>query len=307
MRAASDTAGAFSTSVDAGLAAHGGRTTDVYPTLAQASPDAFAAAVHRLSGTPMAAGDAAVPFILMSVAKPFVLALASDALGVDAVVSLTGMAATGLPFNSPEAITNGPRGRTNPMVNPGAITVASLMGGGDAAAGERAIRDGLSAFAGRELTADAAMVDAIHASNHRNRALATLLHERGLLGGALEDALHLYTYQSCVEVTVRDLARMGAVLAGEGADPDTGATVVSPRAAGLAVEAMALAGMYTATEAWMTAAGLPAKSGIAGGLVMVSPGWGAFAAWSPPLDTEGNPVRAQAAARAFAAALRAGD
>lgn len=296
----------FRAAVIAGRSAHGGRTTDVYPPLTRASPDLFAAAAHPIVGEPRGAGDSATEFILMSVAKPFVLALAADVHGAPAVLARTGMDATGRSFNDPLAVSSSPDGRTNPMVNPGAITVASLMGGGDAGAGEDAIRRGLSSFAGRELTADPVMVDAIHASNGRNRLLAGLLAERGLLASGLEDALHLYTFQSCVSVTVADLARMGAVLAHGGVDPATGRRVVGAPAAALALEAMHVAGLYEATDDWIASARYPAKSGIAGALVMVMPGWGAFAAYSPPLDDAGNPVRAQAAAREFARQIRGG-
>ncbi|MDN4474394.1 glutaminase [Demequina sp. SYSU T00192] len=280
-----------------------GRVTAVYPALAAVDPALLAAAVRPVAGAPTAAGHADARFILMSVAKPFVLALAVDALGAERVLALTGMRETGRAFNDPAAITDAPDGRTNPMVNPGAITASSLLGGGDVRAGEAAIREGLSAFAGRALAADAVMVDAIHATNERNRVLAGLLAEHSLLGCDLEDALHLYTYQSCLGLTVRELARMGAVLAHGGLDPVSGARVVSEEAAAIALEAMALAGLYEATASWRAEVGLPAKSGIAGGLVMVAPGAGALAAYSPGLDPTGNPLRAQRIARTLAPAL----
>ncbi|WP_156160692.1 glutaminase [Demequina soli] len=289
--------------VDDARLAPEGRVTAVYPALAAVDPALLAAAVHPLGGTPEAAGNVDAPFILMSVAKPFVLALAVDTVGTERVVGLTGMTATGLAFNDPDAIRRSPDGRTNPMVNPGAITAASLLGDGDVRAGEARMRAGLSAFAGRDLAADPVMVEAIHATNQRNRLLAGLLDERGLLGCALEDALHLYTFQSCVGLRVADLARMGAVLAGGGLDPVTGARTVSAEAADVALRAMALAGLYEASHTWMAAVGVPAKSGIAGGLVMIAPGRAALAAYSPGLDDAGNPVRAQEVARALAPVL----
>ncbi|WP_228375098.1 glutaminase [Demequina iriomotensis] len=276
-----------------------GRVTEVYPALAAVDPVLLAAAVHPLTGEAAVAGHVGARFILMSVAKPFTLALAVDAHGADSVLALTGLEATGLPFNDPAAITGRPGGRTNPMVNPGAITVASLLT-------EPMIRDGLSRFAGRELGADAVMVSAIQATNERNRLLASLLAERGLLGAGLEEALRLYTLQSCVGVSIADLARMGAVLAHGGVDPVDGGRVVSAEAARLAVDAMALAGLYEASGAWAAGGGLPAKSGIAGGLVMVAPGIGALAAYSPGLDGLGNPLRAQAVATAMAPWLAEG-
>ncbi|WP_062306463.1 glutaminase [Demequina subtropica] len=273
-----------------------GEVTQVYPALAAIDPALLAASWHPLEGAPATAGHADARFILMSVAKPFALALAVDAHGADHVLALTGHAPTGLPFNDPAAITGGTDGRTNPMVNPGAITVSSLLD-------EAQLRDGLSRFAGRPLGADAVMVDAIHATNQRNRLLAGLLAERGLLRATVEEALHRYTLQSCIGVTIADLARMGAVLAGGGRDPLSGERIVSARAAEVAVRAMAVAGLYEATDAWMAHVGLPAKSGIAGALVMIVPGRSALAAYSPGLDATGNPVRAQLVARAMAPAL----
>lgn len=274
----------------------GGEVTSVYPALAAVPRDLLGAAVRLGTGRVVGVGDTDARFVLMSVAKPFVLALAVDALGADAVLARTGMRATEFGFNDPEAIRASPDGRTNPMVNPGAITVASLMT-------QEGIREGLSAFAGRRLDAPAPMVEAIHASNARNRELAGLLDERGLLGRPLEEALHLYTYQSCVNVTVADLAHMGAVVANGGVDPVSGARTVSRDAADTALEAMALAGLYEASHTWMAAVGVPAKSGIAGGLVMIAPGHGALATYSPPLDAAGNPLRGQAIASAMAPVL----
>ncbi|WP_052405485.1 glutaminase [Demequina mangrovi] len=275
-----------------------GDVTQVYPALAAVDPALLTAGVHRLAGDPVATGHIESRFILMSVAKPFTLALAVDLHGASRVLALTGDAPTGLPFNDPAAITGRPGGLTNPMVNPGAISVASLLT-------EDAIREGLSRFAGRSLAADAAMVSAIHATNQRNRLLATLLAERSLLGSGVEEALHLYTFQSCLGLGVVELARMGGVLAGGGVDPATGERVVSAEAARVAVEAMAVAGLYEASKAWMASVGLAAKSGIAGGLVMVAPGVGALAAYSPGLDPTGNPLRAQHVARVMAPRLAA--
>ncbi|WP_062517241.1 glutaminase [Demequina gelatinilytica] len=289
-------AAALATALDDARHGPTGDVTQVYPALAAIEPALLAAAVRPLAGAAVEVGHADARFILMSVAKPFTLALAVDAHGADHVLARTGLEATGLPFNDPAAITGAADGRTNPMVNPGAITVSSLLS-------EDAIRDGLSRFAGRPLAADAVMVEAIQATNHRNRLLAGLLDSRGLLAAPIEDALHRYTLQSCMGLTIGDLARMGAVLAAGGVDPVTGARVVSAHAAEVAVRAMALAGLYEATDSWMERIGLPAKSGIAGGLVMGAPGRGALAAYSPGLDITGNPVRAQVVAGAMAPLL----
>ncbi|WP_408647065.1 glutaminase [Tessaracoccus coleopterorum] len=148
-------------------------------------------------------------------AKPFVFALVCRALGASEARRRVGANATGLPFNSAAAVERSPDGRTNPMVNPGAMTATSLVPG-DGEAKWTAIVDGLSAFAGRELEVDEETYASASATNHVNRAAANLLHSRGVLGADPDLALDLYTRQSCLRVTARDLATMGATLADGG-------------------------------------------------------------------------------------------
>jgi glutaminase len=246
--------------------------------------------IHRV-------GDADVGFTIMSVAKPFTFALVCDALGPDEIQRRVGVNATGLPFNSLEAVERAEQGRTNPMVNPGAIATVSHLPGDSADERWDGLRAGLSRFAGRALELDEEVFASASATNHRNRALAAALGERGALGCDPVDALDVYTRQSCLSVTARDLAVMGATLADGGVNPVTGERVVAADTCRHALAVMTTAGLYEASGDWLYDIGLPGKSGIGGGMVTVSPGKGGLGTFSPPLDAAGNSVRGQLAAR----------
>ena len=273
-----------------------GQVSHVYPALARVEPSSFGVCVVEVDGQTVAAGDADAEFSIMSVAKPFVFALVADALGVEATGRAVGLDATGLPFDSLAAIEQGPAGRTNPMVNAGAIATTSRVPGTFAAARWDFVHDGLSRFAGRELSLDEEVYASASATNRRNRAIAQLLDAVGRIEGDPAEALDLYTRQSCLRVTTRDLAVMGATLADGGVNPVTGAAVVTAATARAALVVMAVAGMYETSGRWLFDVGLPAKSGIGGGLVTVSPGKGGLGTFAPPLDAAGNSVRGRLAA-----------
>lgn len=275
-----------------------GRVSTVYPALAAADPALFGLAVVAADGGgTTTAGDADVPFVTMSVAKPFVLALMLATHGLDRVRALVGLNATGLPFNSVEAVERDPAGRTNPMVNAGAIATVSLAPGADDDERWAFVRDGLAAFAGRDLSLDEETVASVRATNHRNRALASLLRSVDALEGDPACAVDLYSRACCLSVTAEDLAVMGATLADGGTNPRTGQRVVDPEVARIVLAVMAVSGMYETSGDWLVDVGMPAKSGISGGLVTVSPGKGAIGCYSPPLDAAGNSVRGQLAVR----------
>jgi glutaminase len=291
------------------LAAVGdGSVSDVYPALAQADPSHFGIAVISVDGDEFVAGDVDVPFALMSVAKPFVFALACARLGVDAVVAQIGVDATGRAFNSLAAVESSRDGRTNPMVNSGAIACAGLLlapGSDDASRVDDAwdeLRAGLSAFAGRDLWLDEEVHDSARTTNQRNRALGQLLHSLGRLSDP-DGAVDLYTRQSSLGVTARDLAVMGATLADGGINPVTGYAVVSPQVAARTLAVMTTAGMYETSGEWLVRVGLPGKSGIGGGIVTAAPGKGGLGTFSPPLDAAGNSVRGVLTAARLSRAL----
>jgi glutaminase len=269
----------------------GGEVAGLYPALARVDPDLFGVSVVGTSGAAYAAGDGDVAFSMMSVAKPFDLALVCEERGPEEVRELVGVNATGLAFNSPEAIVRSEDGRTNPMVNPGALATTSL------APSWEWIRAGLSAFAGRELSLDDEVFESVSATNYRNRELAGLLIQRGRLQGDPERALDLYTRQSSLSVSARDLAAMGATLANGGVNPLTGARIVGEAACRLTLAAMATAGLYETSGDWLCDVGLPGKSGLSGGMVTVSPGKGALGTFAPRVDSAGNSVKGQLVAR----------
>ncbi|HMN98630.1 MAG TPA: glutaminase A [Miltoncostaeaceae bacterium] len=272
-------------------AERGGALSSVYPALAQVAPELFGVCVVGVSGAVHAAGDADVPFPIMSVAKPFTFALVCQAIGPHEAGRRIGVNATGLPFNAPEALERADGGRTNPMVNPGAIATAGLIAGASPAARWEALRTGLSAFAGRPLELDQAILRSASSSNHRNRLLASLLHERGRIDGDPRQVLDLYTRQSCLSVTARDLAVMGATLADGGVNPLTRRRVVDADVCRHVLSVMATAGLYETSGDWLYEVGLPGKSGIGGGMVTISPGKGGLGTFSPLLDAAGNSVR----------------
>ena len=274
-----------------------GEVSQVYPALAVAPRDLFGIALVAVDGRVVTAGDADVPFTIMSVAKPFVYALVCEARGPDEARRLVGANATGLPFNAIEAVARSSDGRTNPMVNPGAIATSSLVPGDTADEKWHTIIGGLSRFAGRELSLDEATYASAAATNHHNRELARLLDGKGRLSCDPAVAVDVYTRQSCVAVSARDLAVMGATLADGGVNPLSGERVVQRDVCHFVLAAMITAGLYETSGDWLHDVGLPAKSGIGGGIVTVSPGKGGLGTFSPPLDAAGNSVKGQLVAR----------
>lgn len=272
-----------------------GTVSTVYPALAVVPPDRFGVALGSASGALYTAGDARTEFTIMSVAKPFVFALVCEALGPDVVRNRVGVNATGLSFNSLAAVEAG-AGRTNPMVNAGALATAGLVPGASSDERGERVLDGLSRFAGRALALDEELYRCAAATNHRNQALAQLLHAVGALDADPDETVDLYTRQSCVAVTAVDLALMGATLADGGVEPATGDRVVGRAVCRAVLAAMATAGLYETSGDWLHDVGLPGKSGIAGGMVTVSPGKGALGTFAPRLDPAGNSVRGQYAA-----------
>ena len=274
-----------------------GDVSHVYPALARMPRDLFGICIVATDGRVHAAGDVDTPFALMSVAKPFVFALVCEALGPEAISERVGVNATGLPFNAAEAVERSPDGRTNPMVNPGAIATTSLVPGRTAAEKWGAIVDGLSRFAGRPLSLDEEVFRSASATNHVNRELTALLAERGRVYCDGADALDLYTRQSSLAVTAKDLAVMGATLADGGLNPVTRDRVVREALCHHVLAVMSIAGLYETSGDWLYDIGLPAKSGIGGGIVTVSPGKGGLGTFAPPLDAAGNSVKGQLVAR----------
>jgi len=274
-----------------------GANSSVYPELARVPSDLFGICVADIDGNLSAAGNAAHEFTIMSVSKPFVFALMCQEWGVEEVRSKIGVNATGYPFNSVAAVERSADGRTNPMVNPGAIATTSLTPGETAEAKWDYLRKGLERFAGRELGFDEDIYHCARQTNSRNQSIARLLQGCDRIYDDPVRAVDLYTRQCSLNVTARDLAVMGATLADGGVNPITGEQVVTPMICHYALAAMATAGLYETSGDWLFDVGLPGKSGISGGIVTVSPGKGGLATFSPLLDQTGNSVKGQLAAK----------
>ena len=270
-----------------------GAASQVYPALGRARSDLFGICVAGIGGSLWSAGDSDEGLTIMSLAKPFLYALVCQRLGRDELRRLIGVNATGLPFNSLAAVERTADGRTNPMVNPGAIAVTSLVPGADRDEKWQFIHSGLSRFAARELTLDEEVYESARATNHRNRSLAHLLRSLGRLFSDETEAVDLYTRQSCLTVTARDLAVMGATLANGGVNPLTHERVVDTESCHCTLAVMTTAGLYETSGDWLYDIGLPGKSGIGGGIVTVSPGKGALGTFAPLLDSAGNSVKGQ--------------
>ncbi len=273
-----------------------GEISNVYPALSRVPGDLFGICIAGTGGELYAVGDTDHEFTLMSVSKPFVFALVCDALGAIAAREQLGVNATGLPFNSLGAVEGGD-GRTNPMVNAGAIATTALVPGADADEKWAVIRDGLSRFAGRRLHLNEEVYTSACETNFRNRGIAHLLRSLGRITADPTEVTDLYTRQCSLNVTAQDLAVMGATLADGGVNPVTRERVIDAETCHYALVVMATAGLYETSGDWLYEIGLPGKSGISGGIVTVSPGKGGLGTFAPRLDRAGNSVKGQLVAR----------
>jgi len=280
-----------------------GQRSSVYPSLAAAREELFGLCVVGTDGRLYARGDSEHEFPIMSVSKPFVFALVCEALGAEAARQRLGVNATGLPFNSLEALERSVDGRTNPMVNPGAIAATCLVPGATHQDKWQFIQDGLSRFAGRPLALNEPIFACASKSNFRNREIAERLASFGRLSLDPAEAVDLYTRQCSLDVSARDLAVMGATLADGGLNPVTRQRVVQAESCKFALAVMATAGLYEKSGDWLYDVGLPGKSGISGGIVTVSPGKGALGTYAPPLDQAGNSVKGQLVAQCLSERL----
>lgn len=282
---------------------HDGRVSAAYAELAEMPPGLFGISVVGATGNEYAVGDSDREFTIMSVSKAFVFALICTEFGTERARELVGVNPTGLAFDSVEAIAASPDGRTNPMVNGGAIAAASLAPGDSLEQRWDFLHDGLSRFAGRRLELHEGVCEAALATNERNREIARELAGRERIHCDPDQAVELYSRQCCLLTSARDLAVMGATLSGGGVNPLTGEQVIDTAVCHHALAAMLAAGMYESSGDWLYDVGLPAKSGIGGGIVTVSPGKGGMGTFSPPLDPGGNSVRGALAARYLSSRL----
>jgi len=262
------------------------------PELAEVDPERLGASIAMVDGELYASGDTDSLFTIQSISKPFVYALALADRGFERVLDKVGVEPSGEPFN--EISLEDSSGRPlNPMINAGAITTHSLVGTETMNPAERMERviSGLSAFAGRSLDVDEAVYSSEIEHAHRNLAIAHMLRSHDILTENPAGVVEGYTRQCSLLVTVQDLAMMAATLANYGIQPVTGEQVVPKTVVRQVLSVMFTCGMYNAAGDWATQVGIPAKSGVGGGIIGAVPGQLGLATFSPRLDVHGNSVR----------------
>ena len=266
-----------------------GTVADYIPELKRANPAHFGIALVTIDGHIYEVGDSAVPFTIQSVSKAFVFALALEMVGEERVAAAIGVEPSGEAFNSIR-LTNDNR-PFNPMVNAGAIACSGLIHQVEGTGAFERIQKKLSQFAGRELGVD----DAVHASEtetgNRNRAIAWLLRNYLVVKGDVDAVLDAYFRQCAILVTARDLAVMAATLANRGINPVTGVQVITPQVVARTLSVMTSSGMYDYAGEWIYRVGIPAKSGVGGGIVAALPSQIGLGTFSPLLDAHFNSVR----------------
>jgi glutaminase len=270
-----------------------GKNADYIKELASVDSKIFGIALVTADGEVYTMGDIDSKVSIQSVSKVFTLAQVIEEQGHQAAQDKIGVDATGEVFNSINAVERMRGKEINPLVNPGAIASTSLVNGADSAAKWKSIVQMQSAFAGRPLSLNMPVYISEAGDNLRNQAIAHLLFAYGRMYFDPVQATDIYTKQCALNVNAKDLATMAATLANGGVNPVTKKKVVSPETVMYTLPVMATAGLYDDSGIWYYNSGLPAKSGVGGGLLAVCPGKFGIAVVSPPLDAAGNSVKAQ--------------
>ena len=267
----------------------GGAVADYIPELGKADPDHFGISLATLDGHVYEVGDSRIPFTIQSMSKAFVFALALDTLGAIRVESAIGVEPSGDPFNSIRL--NAENHPFNAMVNAGAIACSGLIHEAKGDGAFEYIRQALGRFAGRDLDIDEAVYASESATGDRNRAIGYLLRNSGVITDDVSAVLDVYFRQCSVLVTARDIAVMAATLANRGINPVTGEQVMTPYAISRTLSVMTSSGMYDYAGEWIYRVGIPAKSGVGGGILASLPARLGLGSYSPKLDKHGNSVR----------------
>jgi glutaminase len=268
---------------------HEGNVATYIPELAKANPDHFGVAVVGVDGDVYEAGETSAEFTIQSISKAFVFGLAVETHGRDAVLKRVGVEPSGDAFNSLELRSS--RKPFNPMINAGAITDTGMIIGASVKERMNKILRLLSDAAGRELRVDEGVYRSEKETGHRNRAIGHLLKNVDLIDGDVEEVLDLYFQQCSVLLNARDLATMGATLANLGTNPVTGKEVLSFDSVRDVLSVMFTCGMYDFAGEWAFRVGIPAKSGVGGGILAVINRQLGIGTYSPRLDVMGNSVR----------------
>jgi len=285
----------------------GGKNADYIPALAKVDSKIYGIALVTPDGKVYTAGDIKSEVSIQSISKVFTMAKVMEESGPKAIVDRIGVDATGMRFNSIVSVEfaqkslGGPE--INPLVNPGAITSTSMVIGKTRAEVWKKILDYHSDFAGRALAVNKPVFDSEAATNQRNQAIGALMFAYGFIKTDWAQAVDVYTEQCAINVNARDLAIMAGTLANSGKNPVTGKQVMKAANVPGVLAVMATAGLYDDSGKWLFRTGLPAKSGVGGGIIAVSPGKFGIAVISPPLDDAGNSVKAQLAIERISNAL----
>jgi glutaminase len=272
-----------------------GKNADYIPALAEVPSKLFGISLVTVDGKVYDEGDTKSLFSIQSISKVFTLALALQESGEQAVEDNIGVDATGQVFNSIVAIEQNKGFQQNPFVNPGAIATTGMVKGKTDAEKWNKILAIHSAFAGRQLEVNGPVYKSEAETNQRNQAIAALMSAYGHIQDDPKMVTDVYTRQCAINVSSHDLAVMAATLANGGKNPVTGKQVISQVHVSKILAVMSTAGLYDDSGIWLYNVGLPAKSGVGGGIIAVSPGRFGIAAFSPPLDAAGNSVKAQRA------------
>jgi glutaminase len=273
-----------------------GEVATYIPELAKADPDVFGICVATTDGHVYEVGDSREPFTIQSISKPFAYGLALEDRGRAQVLARVGVEPSGEAFNSIrlEASTGRP---LNPMVNAGAIATTGLVAGDSPSDRLHRLLATLSLYAGRKLSLDLDVYASERDTGHRNRSIAHLLRNFSILEDDPEEPVDLYFRQCSISVTCLDLSLMAATLANGGIHPGTRERAIRSELVPSVLSVMTTCGMYDYAGEWLYEVGIPAKSGVAGGVLAVLPGQLGIGVFSPPLDARGNSVRGVAVCR----------
>jgi glutaminase len=266
-----------------------GAVADYIPELSKANPRHFGVALATIDGHVYEVGDSSIEFTIQSISKAFIFALALETVDQEQIEACVGVEPSGEAFNSIRL--NGKNQPFNPMVNAGAIACSGLIYQQEREVAFERILDMLSRFAGRKLSIDEQVYASESTTGDRNRAIAWLLRNYAVIKDDVDAVLDVYFRQCSVLVTARDLAVMAATLANGEVNPLTGVRVISPYSVARTLSVMTSSGMYDYAGEWVYRVGMPAKSGVGGGIIAALPSQFGLGTFSPLLDSHGNSVR----------------
>lgn len=267
-----------------------GSVADYIPELAKANPDWFSICVVTVDGKVYEVGDSGQLFTIQSISKALVYGLALEDHGRDYVLTKVGVEPTGEAFNS-IVLDEASKRPYNPMVNAGAIATTGLIKGADSPERLNRLLAMMGCYVGHDIGVDISVFSSERSTGDRNRAIAYMMRNFSMIDKHLEEILDLYFQQCSILVSASDLAMIAATLANRGVNPTTGVSAVDAAYVKDILSVMYTCGMYDYAGEWAYRVGLPAKSGVAGGIVAIVPGLMGIGVFSPLLDARGNSVR----------------